>query len=144
MDEVVEAATVANADGFIRQLPDGYHTILSERGAGLSGGERQRIAIARASMNDVSVVVLDEPTSALDSDTELVVMDALERLTADRTTFIIAHRLSTARRADRIVVLDAGRIVEVGTHEELMMYDGLYREMYELQSTDVDTDGGAS
>ena len=139
IEQVTRAAEAANADGFIRQLPEGYLTTLHERGGGLSGGEKQRIAIARAILNDAAIIILDEPTAALDTETELVVMDAVGRLTADRTTFIIAHRLSTARRADRIVVLDEGRIAEVGTHDQLLARpDGLYRHLYRLQAAAPD------
>ena len=134
MQQVVAAARAANADAFIRKLPEGYDTVLGERGVSLSGGERQRLAIARAMLIDAPIVILDEPTSALDADSELVVMDAIEQLTAHRTTFIIAHRLSTARRADRIAVLDGGRLVECGSHDELMALGGRYARMTALQS----------
>jgi ATP-binding cassette subfamily B protein/subfamily B ATP-binding cassette protein MsbA len=118
----------------VRRLPRGYDTVIGERGADLSGGERQRLAIARALLKDAPIVVLDEPTSALDVATEAQVLTALNRLTADRTTILIAHRLSTARRADRIAVLDAGRIVELGSHQKLLAADGLYARSYELQA----------
>jgi ATP-binding cassette subfamily B protein/subfamily B ATP-binding cassette protein MsbA len=110
-DQIVAAAIAASADMFIRNLPLGYDTVIGERGVTLSGGERQRIAIARALLRDAPVLILDEPTSALDAATENSLMEALERLMAGRTTLLIAHRLSTARRADRIVVLEGGRIV---------------------------------
>jgi ATP-binding cassette subfamily B protein len=132
-DEVVAAAVAANADEFIRLLPDGYDTVVGERGARLSGGERQRLAIARALLKDAPVLVLDEPTAALDAHTEAALVAALERLMENRTTFIIAHRLSTIRRADRIVVMEAGRIVESGTHHQLLGGGGSYRRMHELQ-----------
>ena len=133
-EQVVEAARAANADGFIRQLPEGYDTVLSERGADLSGGECQRLSIARAVLTDAAIIILDEPTSALDSDSELVVLDALKRLTRRRTSLIIAHRLSTARAADRIVVMDEGRVVEDGSHQELVTRGGVYARFHELQS----------
>jgi ATP-binding cassette subfamily B protein len=136
-DEVVAAAVAANADEFIRLLPDGYDTVVGERGARLSGGERQRLAIARALLKDAPVLVLDEPTAALDAHTEAALVAALERLMENRTTFIIAHRLSTIRRADRIVVMEAGRIVESGTHHQLLGGGGSYRRMHELQLGDV-------
>jgi ABC-type multidrug transport system fused ATPase/permease subunit len=135
MDEVIAAARAANAHDFITALPDGYDTPVGERGTRLSGGERQRIAIARAFIKDAPVLILDEPTSSIDSRTELVIIDALDRLMIGRTTFIIAHRLSTIRRADRILVVDQGRIVERGTHAELVHRGGLYAQLYRIQSS---------
>jgi len=132
-DEVISAATAANADAFIRRLPRGYDTVIGERGATLSGGQRQRLAIARAVLKDAAIVILDEPTSALDPETEQQVMDALERLTKGRTTIVIAHRFSTIRRADRIAVLAGGEIVEQGTRESLLAAGGTYQRMHELQ-----------
>lgn len=132
-EQVIAAAVSANADGFICQLPKGYDTVLGERGASLSGGERQRLAIARAILMDTPVVILDEPTSALDADSEVVVMDAIEKLTQNRTTFIIAHRLSTARRADLIAVLDQGRVIELGSHDELRARGGVYAKLHAMQ-----------
>ncbi|MFW6058693.1 MAG: ABC transporter ATP-binding protein [Phycisphaeraceae bacterium] len=132
-EQIVAAARDAGADAFIARLPEGYDTVIGERGATLSGGEKQRIAIARAMLSNAAVVILDEPTSALDVETERAVMAALDRLCQDRTTFIIAHRLSTARRADRIVVLEEGAIVEQGTHEQLMRRERLYYRFHHLQ-----------
>jgi ATP-binding cassette, subfamily B, bacterial len=132
-DEIEAAAEAANADGFIRRLPDGYDTVIGQRGSTLSGGERQRISIARALLKDTPILILDEPTSALDASSETAVMKAIERLMANRTTIIVAHRLSTARKADRIVVLDLGTIVEVGSHRELMAARGFYHSLYSLQ-----------
>lgn len=133
MDEIVAAATAANAHEFIVQQPDGYETVIGERGATLSGGQRQRVAIARAMVRDAPILILDEPTSSLDAATEALTLEALERLQQGRTTFIIAHRLSTVRVADRIVVMERGRIVQQGTHEELLACGGQYRRLMELQ-----------
>ncbi|MGZ4962271.1 MAG: ABC transporter ATP-binding protein [Limisphaerales bacterium] len=138
--EIEEAARTANAHDFITRMPEGYDTIMGERGATLSGGERQRIAIARALLKNAPVLILDEPTSALDSETENLLLEALERLMAGRTTLIIAHRLSTIRRANQIVVLKAGRICEAGTHQQLLAQDGVYAHLHKLQfrpATDV-------
>jgi ABC-type multidrug transport system fused ATPase/permease subunit len=126
-EEIEEAARAANAHDFILALPEGYATQVGERGVRLSGGERQRIALARAFLMDAPILILDEPTSSVDSRTELVIIDALDRLMANRTTFIIAHRLSTIRRADQILVIDQGRIVERGTHAELLARAGTVR-----------------
>ncbi|MGV0106882.1 Multidrug ABC transporter ATP-binding protein [Nostoc sp. DSM 114160] len=131
-EAIVKAAQVANADSFIQRLPQGYDTVIGERGATLSGGEKQRLAIARALLKDAPVLILDEPTSALDAQTEFLLLEALERLMVGRTTFIIAHRLSTIQRADRIVVLDRGKVVEMGTHEELLAVSGYYKKLYKL------------
>jgi ATP-binding cassette subfamily B protein/subfamily B ATP-binding cassette protein MsbA len=131
--EIVAAALAAHADDFIRRLPQGYDTVIGERGATLSGGEKQRLALARAFFKNAPILILDEPTSALDTRTESLLLDALERLMQGRTTFIIAHRLSTIRNADRILVLDHGRIVEQGRHAELMRQDRLYTKLYRQQ-----------
>ncbi len=133
LEEVERAAKAANADGFIRRLPAGYDTPVGELGLKLSGGERQRIAIARALLKDPPILILDEATSQLDSESEALVQQALERLMEGRTVFMIAHRLSTIRRADRIVVLDGGRVAESGRHEELLQGSPLYRRLYQLQ-----------
>jgi ABC-type multidrug transport system fused ATPase/permease subunit len=133
MDEIISAAKSADAHEFIMRLPDQYETKVSERGALLSGGERQRLCVARAFLKDAPVLILDEPTSSIDSKTESVILDALDRLMDGRTTFLIAHRLGTVRRADQILVMDRGRIVERGTHEQLLLNDGLYRQLYDLQ-----------
>ena len=131
---IVQAAIAANAHDFITRLPMGYDTELGERGAKLSGGERQRIAVARAFLKDAPILILDEPTSSIDSKTEAVILDALDRLMQGRTTFMIAHRLSTIRRADTILVLDGGHLVEQGTHVELLEKNGLYKQLHELQT----------
>jgi len=131
--EIVAAAKTANADEFIRRLSNGYDTVVGERGSTLSGGQRQRIAIARALLRDAPILILDEPTAALDAESEGLVMGALERLMRGRTTFIIAHRLSTVRDADRIVVLEHGRVVEQGRHDELMRRQGTYAHLVRLQ-----------
>jgi len=133
-DEIIEAAKAANAHDFIMNLPQQYDTELGERGAKLSGGERQRISVARAFLKDAPILILDEPTSSIDSKTEAVILDALDRLMVGRTTFMIAHRLSTIRRADAILVLDRGQLVEQGTHEELLEREGLYKHLYEMQT----------
>jgi ATP-binding cassette, subfamily B, bacterial MsbA len=136
-DEVVTAAVAANADEFISGFPDGYQTVVGERGVKLSGGQRQRVAIARALLKDPRILILDEATSALDSESESVVQDALAVLMKGRTTFVIAHRLSTVRNADRILVLDEGRIVEEGTHTQLLAAGGLYADLAERQFSET-------
>ena len=135
MDEIIAAAKNANAHDFISKLPQGYDTLLGERGAQISGGERQRIAVARAFLKDAPILILDEPTSAIDSRTEAVILDALDRLMQGRTTFMIAHRLATIRHADQILVLHHGEIVERGTHEELLQRGGLYKQLSDLQTS---------
>ncbi len=134
--DVEHAARVAFAHDFISELPAGYDTVVGERGVFLSGGQRQRLAIARAVLADAPVLILDEATSALDAESERLVQQALANLTRNRTTVVIAHRLSTVRRADCIVVIERGRIVETGTHDELLRKDGVYRRLYELQFAD--------
>jgi ATP-binding cassette subfamily B protein len=134
--ELVQAAKIANAHEFIVRLPDGYDTLIGERGVKLSGGQRQRLAIARAVLKDSPILILDEATSSVDAETELLIQQALERLMVGKTTLVIAHRLSTIRSADVIVVLDGSRIVEMGSHEELMACSGLYRHLNEIQVDD--------
>jgi ABC-type multidrug transport system fused ATPase/permease subunit len=141
MEEVRAAAQKANAAEFIDRFPEGYGTVVGDRGIKLSGGQRQRVAIARAILKDPAILILDEATSSLDSESERLVQDALERLMTGRTTFVIAHRLATVRRADQIVVLDQGRMVERGTHDELSKNpDGLYRRLSTLQFQSALTD----
>jgi len=135
-EQIKEAARIAFADDFIAELPHGYDTIVGERGIFLSGGQRQRLAIARALLMDAPVLILDEATSALDAESERLVQRAIGNLVRDRTTVVIAHRLSTIRRADKIVVMEGGRIIEMGTHAELLARGGQYRRLYELQFAD--------
>lgn len=139
-EEVEAAARAANADAFIRALPKGYDTAVGERGLNLSGGQRQRISIARAILKNPRILILDEATSALDTESEKIVQAALDRLMEGRTAVVIAHRLSTVRNADNIVVIDHGRIVEEGTHEELLAKDGLYAHLYAVQFNDTTED----
>ncbi len=138
--ELEAAARAAHADEFVRRLPEGYDTVVGERGVKLSGGQRQRIAIARAVLKDPAVLVLDEATSSLDTESEQLIEDALEKLLVGRTTLIIAHRLSTVRRADRLLVVDQGRIVEEGTHGQLLAADGVYARLYSHQFRAEDSD----
>jgi subfamily B ATP-binding cassette protein MsbA len=139
---VRDAARAANADGFVATLPNGYDSMLSDSGGNLSGGQRQRLAIARAIIKDPSILILDEATSSLDSESERLIQDALDHFVAGRTTIVIAHRLSTIRRADRIVVMDGGRIAEDGTHEELIARGGIYRRLHDTQfRTETDAMG---
>jgi subfamily B ATP-binding cassette protein MsbA len=138
-EQVEDAAQAANASSFIAALPHGYDTMLGERGTRLSGGQRQRIAIARALLRDSPILILDEATSALDTESERLVQQAIDRLVRQRTVLVIAHRLATVRDADEIVVLDAGRVVQRGTHDELFRARGLYRRLYDLQFRDQET-----
>jgi ABC-type multidrug transport system fused ATPase/permease subunit len=128
------AARAAHAHEFICELPDGYDTVVGELGNTLSGGQRQRIAIARALLKNAPILILDEATSALDSESERLVQDAIDHLMEGRTTVVIAHRLATIRRCDRIAVLSAGRIAELGTHEELFALGGIYRRLHDQQA----------
>ena len=133
--EVVAAAMAANAHEFICQLPDGYDTMIGERGAGLSGGERQRISIARAILRNPRILILDEATASVDTETEAKIREAIERLVKGRTTFAIAHRLSTLRNASRLLVMEKGRVAEIGTHEELLeKEDGVFRKLWDMQA----------
>jgi len=132
-EEIIRAAEMANAAEFIDKMPEGYDTVLGERGMTLSGGQRQRIAIARAVIRNAPILILDEPSSGLDANSEKQVFDALDKLMKDRTTIVIAHRLSTIQNADVIFVIDDGAIVEQGTHDQLMKSGGLYSELHELQ-----------
>jgi subfamily B ATP-binding cassette protein MsbA len=132
-EEVASAARKAYADDFIRQLPEGYDTLIGDRGVRLSGGQRQRLCIARALLRDAPILLLDEATSALDTESEAMVQQALGNLMRDRTTIVIAHRLSTVIHADRILVLRDGRICQSGTHRQLLEQGGLYRRLYDMQ-----------
>jgi ATP-binding cassette subfamily B protein len=134
LDQIRHAAEIAEAHGFITRLPNGYETIVGERGQKLSGGQRQRVSIARAVMVDPPVLVLDEATSSVDNETEAAIQRSLDRLSEDRTTVVIAHRLSTIRHADRIYVLDEGRVVQVGTHDELITLPGIYKTLWDVQT----------
>jgi subfamily B ATP-binding cassette protein MsbA len=137
IEEVQRVAAVAHCDEFIRRMPDGYNTIVGERGVKLSGGQRQRVAIARALLADPSILLLDEATSSLDSESEALIQDGLEVLRSNRTTFVIAHRLSTILSADQILVLESGRLVERGTHSELLALGGVYAKLYEQQQKTI-------
>ena len=132
-EECIAAARLANADGFIKRLPEGYNTMLTGDGANLSQGQRQLLAIARAAVADPPVLILDEATSSIDTRTEVLVQDAFEELMKGRTSFIVAHRLSTIKNADQILVMKAGNIIERGTHEELLARGGFYANLYASQ-----------
>ncbi len=136
------AAQHALAAEFIERLPEGYNTRIGERGVRLSGGQRQRLAIARAMLKNAPILILDEATSHLDTESEMLVQRALANLMVDRTVIVIAHRISTIRRADRIVVIDSGRIAETGTHEELINQGGIYQRLHELQFMTVGLEAG--
>jgi ABC-type multidrug transport system fused ATPase/permease subunit len=131
--EIADAARVAHCDEFVSRFPDGLDTVIGERGVKLSGGQRQRVAIARAVLADPRILILDEATSSLDSESEAMIRDGVNALRRGRTTFVIAHRLSTIRSADQILVLDQGRVVERGSHAQLLAAQGLYRRLYERQ-----------
>src|SRR3990172_11190467 len=141
--EIEQAARIAFAHDFITELPHGYDTVVGERGMFLSGGQRQRLAIARSILIDAPLLILDEATSALDAESERLVQRAIANLVRDRTTIVIAHRLSTIRRADTIVVMEGGRIVETGSQSELLARGGQYKRLYELQFADEEQ-GGAT
>jgi ATP-binding cassette subfamily B protein len=140
-EEIIAAARAARAHDFILRLPQGYDSLVGERGQALSGGERQRISIARALLIDPRILILDEATSALDTESEKVVQDALSNLMQDRTSIVIAHRLSTIQHADKILVMDKGQIAESGTHRELFEAGGLYRKLIDLQNIGMDFSG---
>jgi ATP-binding cassette, subfamily B, bacterial MsbA len=132
-EDIISAAKTANAHDFIEELPDGYNTIIGERGTQLSGGQRQRLAIARAILRDPQILIFDEATSALDTESEMLVQEAIDRLLKGRTTFVVAHRLSTIQNADRILVLEDGYLRESGSHNELMEAGGVYKKLFDLQ-----------
>ena len=136
----MKGARAAHAHDFILRLPQGYDSMVGERGQGLSGGERQRISIARALLIDPRILILDEATASVDSETEKEIQKALDNLVAGRTTIAIAHRLSTLQRANRLVVMDRGKVVEEGPHDELMAKEGAYYRLYQAQARNVDTD----
>jgi ATP-binding cassette subfamily B protein len=135
--EVIEAAEVAEASAFVNELPEGWGTMVGEGGHRLSGGQRQRVAIARAVLKDAPLLILDEATSAVDNETEAALQRSIERISRDRTTIVIAHRLSTVRRADRILVLEEGRVVEDGNHESLVEQNGVYARLWSVQTGDA-------
>jgi subfamily B ATP-binding cassette protein MsbA len=133
-EQVIEAAKIANAHEFIDKLEEGYYTNIGDRGAKLSGGQRQRLSIARAVLKNPPILILDEATSALDTESERLVQEAIQNLMKNRTSVVIAHRLSTIQYADQIIVMQAGKIIERGTHTELLALNGMYRKLSEMQS----------
>ena len=137
-EQVIAAAKLANVDEFAEKLPDGWHTNIGENGCELSGGERQRISIARAFLKDSPIILLDEATASLDVENETLIQTALSRLIADKTVLVIAHRLRTVAGADKIIVLNEGRVVEEGKHEELLARQGLYKKLYQLQQDSME------
>ena len=137
-EQILAAAKAAHVDYFVENIDDGYETLIGERGVKLSGGQKQRIAIARAILRNAPILILDEATSALDSESEKLVQDALHNLMEHRTSFVIAHRLSTIKHANRILVMDDGKIVESGTHESLLSSSGLYQKYYDMQFIDIE------
>jgi ABC-type multidrug transport system fused ATPase/permease subunit len=139
-DQVFEAAKIARADDFVKLMPDGYNTLIGERGVRLSGGQKQRIAIARAIIKDTPVLILDEATSAVDNETEALIQQAIDELSKSRTVIVIAHRLSTVMKADNIIVLEEGRIVEQGTHSELLDNNGLYARLCSVNTNQLRTE----
>jgi subfamily B ATP-binding cassette protein MsbA len=133
IEQIIEASKAANAHKFITSIETGYDTIIGDRGVKLSGGERQRLSIARALLKNPPILILDEATSSLDTESEILVQQAIERLMQGRTSIVIAHRLSTIQNADTIVVLNKGKIVETGTHQQLLLTSGLYKKLYDMQ-----------
>ena len=140
VEDVIHAADVANAHGFIARQPDAYDTVLGERGVGVSGGEKQRLSIARAVLKSPSILIFDEATAAVDSETEHLIQEAIDRLIEGKTTIMIAHRLSTLKRANRIIVVDNGKIIENGTPEELLAMKGKYYKLVEIQTMRADAE----
>ena len=134
LEQIVAGAKAANAHDFIMNMPDGYDTMVGERGTRVSGGERQRLSIARAILRDPRILILDEATSNVDTQTEAQIQEALERLVQGRTTFAIAHRLSTLKNAHRLLILDKGKLAEIGTHDELIAQDGIYANLCRMQT----------